>query len=133
LGPMRDESIGNFDLKQPYSLRQYGKLQCWIFELSSQTEDGTYENFIERIKSNTLKFEQKGKSVTYTSSGEEVTVVFKEKVMVNGKELNTEYRRFDSAYSVTDRKAEEIKIECGGAALTLNQNKLIRKEEFEQK
>ena len=133
LGPMRDESIGNFDLKQPYSLRQYGKLQCWIFELSSQTEDGTFEKFMERIKSNTLKFVQKVKSVTYTSRGEEVTVVFKDKVMVNGQELNTEYKRFDSAYSVTDRKAEEIKIECGGAALTLNQNKLIRKEEFEQK
>ena len=53
--------------------------------------------------------------------------------MVNGQKINTEYKRFDSAYSVTDRKAEEIKIECGGAVLTLNQNKLIRKEEIKQK
>jgi len=133
LGQLRDEKIGNYELTKPYELKQYGDRQYWIFELSSMSEDGSFEHFIERVKSNVTKFENNGKKVTYSSKGEEVTVVFKEKVMVNGQEINTEYKRFDSAYSVTDRKAEEIKIECGGAALTLNQNKLIRKEEFRQK
>lgn len=132
LGPMRDESIGNFDLKQPYSLRQYGKVQCWVIELSSQTEEGTFERFVERIKSNTVKFEQKEKSVTYTSRGDEIAVAYKKKVMVNASEINTEYKRFDSAYSVTERKAEEIIIHCEGAKLTLNKNKLIHQEEFIQ-
>lgn len=130
LGPMREENLGNFDLKQPYSLRQYGKVQCWIFELSSQTEDGTFEGFMERIKSNAVNFEQKEKSIAYTSRGDEVAVEYKKKVMVNGSEINTEYKRFDSEYSVTERKAEEIVIKCGGAKLTLNKSKLIRKEEF---
>ena len=132
LGPMRDESIGNFGLNQRYSLRQYGKFQCWIIELSSLSEDKSFESFVERIKSNTIVFEQKDKSVAYISRGDEVTVAYKQRVMVNNKEVNTEYKRFDSAYSVTDRKAEEIIVTCGGAILTLNLKNQIRREEAAQ-
>lgn len=126
MGPMRDEKLGNFELTQPYELKQYGDHQYWIFELSSLSEDGSFENFIQRIKSNRVKFDNEGKKVAYSTKGDEITVIYKEKVMVNGKAINTEYKRFDSKYAVTQRKAEEIKIECDGAKLTLNQKKLIR-------
>lgn len=129
MGPMRDESIGNFGLEQPYSLRQYGKVQYWIFELSCAAEDGSFEQFVERVKSNRIVFTQEAKKVAYTSRGEEIAVAYKQQVTVNGRAVDTEYKRFDSAYSVTERKAEEIVIACGGAKLTLNFNRLLRKEE----
>ncbi len=132
LGPMRDEKIGNYGLTQPYELKQSGDHQYWIFELSSLTEDTSFVKFVERIKANSVKFEQSGKKVTYASKGDEVTVIYKEKVIVNGLNVSTEYKRFDSAYSVTDRKAEEMVITCGGAKLTLNKKKNIRKEEIDR-
>lgn len=131
MGPMRDESIGNYGLKQPYELKQYGKVQCWVFELSSLSGDGGFDKFVERVKANAFVFDETRKTAAYTSRGEEVAVMYKEKVMVNGQEINTEYKRFDSAYSVTERKADEIVIACGGAKLTLNLGQMLRKEDPE--
>ncbi|MEI6578405.1 MAG: hypothetical protein WCN92_02945 [Eubacteriales bacterium] len=132
-GQLRDEKTGNYNLTQPYELKQYGKRQFWVFELSSKDEDGSFEKFIERVKSNALSFDADAQKLSYSSNGDKIFLTYKEKAAVNGQIINTEYKRFDSVYSATDRKAEEIRIVCGGATLTLNQNKLIRKEELIQK
>ncbi len=131
LGVMREESIGNYDLTMPYELKQHGKRQTWIFELSSQSEDDSYEQFMERIKSNSVNIEDEGLKVSYTSKGDKLSVLFKKKVLVNDQSIATEYKRFDSAYSVTERKSDEIVIACNKHKLILNLNKNIRKEEFE--
>ena len=129
LAPMREEKFGNYGLKQPYELKQSGAHQAWIFELSSKSDDSSFERFMERIKSNPIRLDEEGKKLSYNSKGDQITIVYKEKVMVNGQEIKTEFKRFDSAYSVTDRKAGEIKIVCNGAHLTLNMSELIRKED----
>ncbi len=131
-GSMRGKELGNYDLTKPYELRQYGSKQFWIFELSSLSEDGSFENFIKRVKSNPVKFENEGKNLSYETRGDKITVIYKQKAVVNGQDANTSYRRFDSAYSVTERKAEEITLSCGGANLTLNPGKLIRREDFDR-
>lgn len=131
-GAMRENKIGNYDLTKPYELRQYGSKQFWIFELSSLSEDGSFENFIKRVKSNPVKFENEGNNLSYETRGDKITVLYKQKAVVNGQDANTSYRRFDSAYSVTERKAEEITLSCGGAKLTLNPGKLIRREDFDR-
>lgn len=126
----KDERVAEeFKSTQAFELRQHDKRHAWIFELSGVDDEGGFESFVERIKSNPVTFCAEDNRVAYRSADREVAVQFGKGSFVNGEKIDTRHKRFDSAYCVAEQKADEIVIACDGATLTLNKHTLTRQEE----
>ena len=108
---------------------QGGDSHAWVSELSSIAQDGSFNNFVERILSNSYSFENN--NVLYTSNNKNFDVLYDSYFKLQGQEVNTEYQRFESAYvknNATIRKADVIEFAFNGKSLTLNYNE--KKREF---
>ncbi len=101
-----------------YDLLQDGQDSFWIFEVSTKNEDGSFDQFIERIKNNPVSFNKK--TLTYRSNEQEYELKFDKYFKVNQQEVDTEYPRFESKYAKVDRKADIIKIEHNNSSLELD-------------
>jgi len=107
-------------------LIQEGALTFWITELGSGTEE-CFENFCNRMKHNYVSFNKSEKSVSYSSDGKNYFLQYKGNFRINNKIINTNYKRFDCKYSVTDRKSDVINIEFKNSCLVLDYKNCIRK------
>ena len=108
---------------------QGGESHAWVTELSSIAQDGSFNNFVERILSNSYSFENN--NVLYTSNNKNFDVLYDSYFKLQGQEVNTEYQRFEGAYvknNATVRKADVIEFAFNGKSLTLNYNE--KKREF---
>lgn len=105
-------------------LVQKGLKQFWIYELSDATKE-TFSQFMSRIKSNEIKYNQKDK-IEYISKDNHFELTFKGDFKVNNQIQNLEYSRFDCEYITAEREAEELSFRFKGHQLVLNYNKLIR-------
>ncbi len=111
----------DFDLIQP------GKDSYWIFEASTQEKEKSFKAFVERIMSNPVVYTHR--RLTYSSDGEALSVTYQGESLINDETLVTEYARFDSPYSMTERKPETITITHEGKQLSLDFYKEVRKIE----
>ncbi|MDC7233695.1 MAG: hypothetical protein PQJ58_10720 [Spirochaetales bacterium] len=105
-------------------LIQRGRETYWITELSTKAEEGSFEAFQQRIRSNPVSY-SKG-HLTYSSGGRDLELEWKGDFRVNGIIQDTEYPRFDSAYIQAERKADTMEFEFEGETLFLDFHNKIR-------
>lgn len=120
------EKLNGIQLGNEFDLvLQGGEYHCYVTELSD-TDNETFEQFRKRIKSNkvSINFDK----VTYISKKEEINVSYDGLFEVGGETQNTQYKRFESKYSLTERQAETITLSCGGKSWLVDYKNNIRKE-----
>lgn len=106
-------------------LIQEGALTFWVTELSSADEE-SFKDFKKRIKENYLSFNESKKSVNYSTLGRQYCLAYKGDFKLNGNAIDLDYKRFDSKYSVTDRKSPIICIKHEDESLVLDYENGIR-------
>jgi hypothetical protein len=105
-------------------VRQGGEFHTYVTELSD-TDTESFEEFKERITKNTANFNDG--TVEYKSKGRTYSVGYEKTFLINGEKQPLEYERFDSRYSLAQRKADTITIQYGNEKLILDL-KNIRRE-----
>lgn len=114
--------IGSSDLsiESDEIIIQEGRNNIWIIEAGSFEKDGSFENFINRIDSNILKFDKKNLILTYHSNQNNYRLEFGKNSFINGEIINTEYPRYDSPYINADRKSEQFLFKYKNETLLLD-------------
>lgn len=107
---------------------QGGENHAWITEVSSAQAEGNFESFIQRILGNPLSFQNN--TVRYQTGGKDFDVCYASYFRLNGKAVELEYARFDSAYvpQPVQRKAQTITFAFGGKTLILNYQEGTREQ-----
>jgi len=113
------EDITDTSVTSTDDLRQDGLKQYWITEVSSITEEGSYEAFKQRILSNTVVFDEDTMQVTYQSN-HLLNVTFAGDFYVDNQLMDLEYDRIDSPYATVERKADTMTISFNGHTLVLD-------------
>ena len=99
-------------------LIQPGRDSYWVFEAGSYTRDGEFDDFIRRIKSNRVSYDN-GKLAYY--SGERLLELqYQGEFKIDGLTQELEYPRFDSPYAEVPRKPDSITIQYQGESLFLD-------------
>ena len=102
------EKIQEIRLKKEFDLTLTGgEYHTYVTELSD-TDKESFEQFVKRIKSNKIHI-QDG-TINYISKGVELYADYDKNFTVNGESQPLEYKRFESAYSVTPRNPDKITI-----------------------
>jgi len=102
------------------NLVQQGKRTYWITEAGSKEQDGSFDQFYNRIRGNRIDFDPERLSLSYHSNGKEYRVVFGGDFHVNDVPIDTYYKRFDSPYCQAELKPETIHIQFGDKSLYLD-------------
>ena len=105
---------------------QQGKHVFYITHICSAGEHGSFNEFIDFIKSNKVAFDKKKLTLKYESGGKAYALKYCGDFCVNGKKIDTEYARYDSPYINADRKAKNLEFEHNGKSLFLDFDKMIR-------
>ena len=107
-------------------LIQDGELTYWICELAATDEYASFDEFIDYIKSKEVLFDKESMHLSYTSNDKTMELTFGGDFLVNSKLIDTDYQRFLSPYSETERKPTTILIEFDGKSLYLDFDNLER-------
>jgi len=107
-------------------LIQDGAVTYWICELATKDDYATLEEFAEYIQSNTVDFDDETLHLSYTSGGKNMELTFGGEFLINSQIIDTDYSRYDSPYSDTERKPDTITIEFAGKSLYLDFENLER-------
>jgi len=107
-------------------LIQEGRETYWICEISTKDDEGSFESFIRRIKSNAVYY--RNKKLQYTTNNILYQLEFGKDFCINGQKVETEYPRLDSPYGIVQRKPEIIELEFNGKKLYLDFYNMIRQE-----
>ena len=100
------------DNTKRFDLIQKGRKQFWIYELTTIEEEGSFQAFIDRIKSNLAK--QQGDMLSYSTKGKTFEVKYGCSFKINGQKINLEYERYESEWIKAARSGNEVKITCNG-------------------
>lgn len=100
------------DLVQP------GMDTYWIFEAGSALRDGSFEDFMQRIRGNSIEFANA--ALTYVTRGKRLELQYLGDFVIDGKTQDLQYARFSSPYSSTEREPEVIRIAHEGNVLELD-------------
>ena len=106
---------------------QEGKHSFWITEAGSAREDGSFDQFVERIQNNPLEFNEKKHILNYRSRGREYSLKFGEDFMIDGNLVDTQYSRYDSPYASAEKKDETLSFKKNGKTLFLDFDNLVRR------
>ena len=104
-----------------------GKQSFWISEVSSASEDGSFEKFIARIRNNELSFHRKKLELAYRSNGREYELKFGKDFKIDTEVIDTDYSRYDAPYVKGEKKDKTITISYREKSLFLDFENLIRK------
>lgn len=105
---------------------QSGKQSFWITEAGSKSQDGAFNDFIKRVRTNKFKFNIKNLTLKYQSKGNTYTHQFKGEFKINDTVINTNYKRFDSPYVKAKRKAKTLTFKFNDDTLFLDFKNQIR-------
>jgi hypothetical protein len=109
---------GKYDPEGRREIIQRGLDTYWITEASIAAAEGSFGAFQNRIKNNHI---EAGKDkLIYESKGAELALTFGKDFTVNGKIVNTEYKRFDSSYVTAERKPLTLEIKWHEKSLFLD-------------
>lgn len=108
-------------------LIQQGADTYWVFEASTEKDEGSFTAFIKRIKNNGANLA--GNILQYQSNSRILQLSFGGDFIVDGEHIETEYRRFDSPYSTTERKSHAITISHADKTLFLDFYNGVREEQ----
>jgi len=106
-------------------LIQEGKDVFWIFEIGTQKTEGSFKQFMDRIKTNQVNFEND--ILEYVSNDKKIQLEYMGDFMINNSIVNTDYERFEAPYSSTNREPNTMTIEYNGKKLFLDFENMIRK------
>ena len=115
----RDEAMD--DLIQP------GKQSFWITEAGSDSEDGSFDSFVSRIRNNAVQFEPNTLTLSYESGQNQYELEFGKDFIVNGQVIDTNYKRYDSPYVQGKKKDSTFTYSLNGKSLFLDFENMIRK------
>lgn len=104
-----------------------GKRSFWIAEAGSASDDGSFENFIARIRKNEVIFNPRNLELTYNSNGRTYELTFGGDFRIDEEVIDTEYSRYDAPYVNGKRKDLTITISHGEKSLFLDFENMIRK------
>jgi hypothetical protein len=93
-------------------LKQFGAKQFWICECSSEDVE-TFASFAERVKSCPIKFD--GTRLVYGN----LSLVYNGAFRVDGTPQPTQYKRYDSAYCIGERGADNYIFKLDGESLAI--------------
>jgi hypothetical protein len=116
----------NYRSGSDYDLIQQGKDVYWVFEISTANKETSFDHFMHRIKNNPVDY--KNNCLTYSSNGRSLDLTYQDIFKVDGTVCETEYPRFQSSYSQTERKPKTITITHAGNSLFLDFYNDIREE-----
>jgi len=122
-GPRSDWIV---ETNAEYDLIQDGADTYWIFEASTQEKEQSFKEFVERIKSNKVAYINN--ELSYQSSGKKLALQYQGDFTVNDHIVDTEHKRFDSAYAVVEREAKTMTINHDGKSLFLDFYNQVREE-----
>ncbi|GHE91323.1 hypothetical protein [Thalassotalea profundi] len=122
---IKSRKIG--EKESSYDLIQEGRDTYWIFEASTQAKEHSFKQFIERIKSNKVIYENS--KLRYGTLSDVIELQYKNNFIVNHQVIDTQYKRFDSAYASVERKANTMLIQHEGKSLFLDFYNQIREEQ----
>ncbi len=105
-------------------LIQQGKDNYWIFEISTEDSEGSFQAFRDRIMSNQLSYE--GDILIYTSAGKTMEVEYNAGLKVNGSDVDMDYERHESLYAQNNREQSTMKFEFGGKSLYIDFYNMFR-------
>lgn len=114
----RDEANDDIILK--------GKKSFWITEAGSASDDGSFEEFENRILNNTIQFNSKKLELTYVSRDKKYNLRFGKDFQLNDKVVDTNYSRYDSPYIQAQKKDKTLNFQHDGESLFIDFNNLIR-------
>jgi hypothetical protein len=101
-----------------HDLIQHGKQAYWIFEISTADREGSFDDFMQRIKRNPVGYD--GTLLSYRSDGRLLELEYQHHFRVDGSIVETEHPRFQSPYSQTGRKPQTITLFHAGRSLFLD-------------
>ncbi|WP_281883393.1 hypothetical protein [Paenibacillus sp. YYML68] len=99
-------------------LLQEGRETFWVTEVGTASADGTLDEFMARIKANTVTYSNQ--QLTYHSSGNTFRLAYQSSFTINGRDVDTSYARMDSPYAKVPRKPTRIDISYNGKSLHLD-------------
>ena len=105
---------------------QKGKQTFWITEAGSKTKDGSFGEFVEKIKNNTVNFNQETLELSYQTNEKTYQLKFSADFKIDGENANTNYNRYDSPYIKARKKDETLIFNYNGKSLFLDFDNLIR-------
>lgn len=108
---------------EEYDLLQDGRITYWITEVGTKQDYESFEEFITKIKSNEVTFQDE--TITYEGN-KKMGLTFQGDFKVDDKVMDLEYKRFDSKYSSTERKSNVIEFEFNDHSLKLDFENISR-------
>lgn len=124
------DSGGDRQSEERNELIQTGKDTWWITELSSETEDGDFQSFLNRISGNPANFNPEASGgagiLSYRSAGKKYELEYNREFRINGNLIDTDYDRFDSPYVKVARNPDTVNISWEGHELFLDFNNMNR-------
>lgn len=125
-GEFLNKAADEYVLKEEFDLCAYGEgYHMYVTELSDSSKE-SFEDFIQRLKQNELRFEEN--QISYKSENRVIRASYEGLFEIDGKAQNTDYKRFESVYSLTERFPKEIVISFNKTSLILNEQDNIRSE-----
>jgi hypothetical protein len=101
-------------------LIQKGKQTFWIIEAGSKHEDQSFNNFCKIILNNTHSFDSENLVLEYISNKKKYKLKFGGDFHLNDKLIDVNYKRYNSPYSNTERKAKTITFDFNNKFLHLD-------------
>lgn len=109
-----------FEVKDEKDIIQPGNKVFWITEAGSKSEDGNFENFIQRIKSNKIEWDSISLTLSYKSQGRDYSTKFDGDFRIDDDLVDLSYKKYDSPYVQSEYKPETIEIAHNGKSLFLD-------------
>lgn len=106
---------------------QDGKQSFWITEAGSHTDDGSFENFVSRIRNNPVSFDPENLTLAYESGQQAYQLEYEKDFRVNSEVIDTSYPRYDSPYVSGNKKDKTFTFSLNGKSLFLDFDNMIRK------
>jgi len=99
---------------------QEGKQSFWITEAGSASEDGSFEDFVSRIRNNLVDFNMESLVLSYESKQTLYELEYGADFKLNGDIVDTSYPRYDSPYVKGKKKDKTFSFEFKGQGLFLD-------------
>jgi hypothetical protein len=101
-------------------LIQQGRRVFWIIEAGDKDQDGSFNNFCNRIIRNKIIFDENNLILTYNSRGKTLKLKYCGDFCINGSSVKIEYGRYDSPYIKAKFKPDSLDFRYNRKFLHLN-------------
>jgi hypothetical protein len=119
--------IGDLELRDTGDeLIQRGRDTAWVIEMAGRGEYPDFEAFKAALRSR--PFSWKAGSLAYGLPDRELRLDYGKGFFLDGKRVDSDYKRFESPWAEVERKPAEMRIRHGGRELFLDFGRMIREE-----